>query len=169
VGTNLDVPGLSAAARDQGAQILILDEEWAVMPVLKTLVESEQHPAVVVIAHRPKRQSILRLINGGVAACLSTDTSPADICSALRLAAAGEQVLMSEAGARGKRPIRDVGIASLTRRERDVLKLIEAQQSRAAIALALHISEETVNSHTKQIFRKLGVSRRTELFRFSPD
>ena len=48
--------------------------------------------------------------------------------------------------------------ATLTQRELEILQHIAAGKSDRAIAESLHISEHTVRSHIKNLFRKLGVS-----------
>lgn len=55
----------------------------------------------------------------------------------------------------------------LTAREREVLVLMLARRSGSEIARKLSVGTETVKTHTRRIFRKLGVSSRTELF--NPD
>jgi ATP/maltotriose-dependent transcriptional regulator MalT len=50
----------------------------------------------------------------------------------------------------------------LTAREREVLAIISQGFSNKRTARALEISPETVKSHVKHIFLKLGVSTRTE-------
>jgi DNA-binding CsgD family transcriptional regulator len=52
--------------------------------------------------------------------------------------------------------------ASLTAREREVLALLAAGETNAAIAGRLVISETTVKSHVKNILRKLGAGNRAE-------
>ena len=52
--------------------------------------------------------------------------------------------------------------ASLTKRELEVLKEIVAGHTDHNIADFLHISEHTVRSHIKSIYRKLGVSSRSQ-------
>jgi DNA-binding NarL/FixJ family response regulator len=51
----------------------------------------------------------------------------------------------------------------LSERELDVLILLLGARSVPAIAGALFISENTVKSHTKSIYRKLGIHNRQEL------
>lgn len=51
-------------------------------------------------------------------------------------------------------------LSGLTRREREILGLLEQSMSNKRIALALNISELTVKWNLRQIFAKLGVSRR---------
>ena len=53
-------------------------------------------------------------------------------------------------------------LANLTAREREVLQLLAAGASNAAIGEALVISQATVKSHVRNILRKLGATNRTE-------
>ncbi len=53
-------------------------------------------------------------------------------------------------------------ISPLTKREMEVLKLLAQSKNNKEIAKELYISEETVKSHIKSIFRKLGFKSRTE-------
>jgi DNA-binding NarL/FixJ family response regulator len=55
------------------------------------------------------------------------------------------------------------GPAPLTARETDVLELLQAGRSNAEIAADLHVGVETVRTHARHIYRKLGVSTRREL------
>ena len=55
------------------------------------------------------------------------------------------------------------GGQTLTAKEREVLELIIAGQSRKEIAAGLHVSENTVKTHVKHIYEKLGVSGRDEI------
>lgn len=54
----------------------------------------------------------------------------------------------------------------LTKREIEVLKLLAESKSNREIAAELFISEETVKSHVKKIFRKLNLKSRTEAASF---
>lgn len=54
--------------------------------------------------------------------------------------------------------------AQLTRREQEVMRLILGNRKRKDIAEELCITESTVKKYTSQIYRKLSVSSRIELF-----
>ena len=53
--------------------------------------------------------------------------------------------------------------AELTNRERDVVDLLLEGKSNKAIALALHVTESTVEFHLKNIYNKFEVGSRAEL------
>jgi DNA-binding CsgD family transcriptional regulator len=55
-------------------------------------------------------------------------------------------------------------VADLTARELDVLRAILEDKKRKEIATELYVTEHTVKKHTANIFSKLGVSSRAELF-----
>lgn len=51
----------------------------------------------------------------------------------------------------------------LTEREREVLVLLALGKSRRAVAAELFVSEDTVKTHTRNLYRKLGVHSRDDL------
>jgi DNA-binding NarL/FixJ family response regulator len=60
------------------------------------------------------------------------------------------------------RPVADPGLPRLTRRELEVLRLVAAGTPNNRIAAQLWITEQTVKFHLSKVYRKLGVSNRTE-------
>jgi DNA-binding CsgD family transcriptional regulator len=59
-------------------------------------------------------------------------------------------------------PVGDVAVWDLAPRELEVLQLLTAGQRNRSIAGALHISENTVKFHIRNLFRKLDVRSRAE-------
>ena len=57
------------------------------------------------------------------------------------------------------------GIAPLTEREEQVARLVVDRKTNPEIAAALFLSQKTVETHLRNIFRKLGVASRVELAR----
>jgi DNA-binding NarL/FixJ family response regulator len=51
---------------------------------------------------------------------------------------------------------------NLTQREHDILALLSEGRSNRSIAQNLYLSEKTVKAHLAAIFRKLGVTNRTQ-------
>lgn len=96
-------------------------------------------------------------------------SSPAWTTSAHEL----DRILREEAAPDPRRPSASSAAVSapanqLTSRERQVISQMATGATNGQIARALIISDETVKSHIKQIFKKLGVSSRAEaIARFS--
>ena len=78
----------------------------------------------------------------------------------------GGLVLAMILKAKGERPNLAVlaGAGRLTRAEIGVIELLVSGTETAAIAEALQISLETLRTHVKHVYRKLGVTTRGELF-----
>ena len=57
--------------------------------------------------------------------------------------------------------------ADLTRREREILRLVAEGHSNAQLAKMLWVTEQTVKFHLSNIYRKLDVSNRTEASRWA--
>jgi DNA-binding NarL/FixJ family response regulator len=60
------------------------------------------------------------------------------------------------------RDVDETRIKSLTKREMEVLITVANGMSNKEIAANLHISERTVKNHISNIFKKIGVSDRTQ-------
>jgi DNA-binding CsgD family transcriptional regulator len=65
---------------------------------------------------------------------------------------------------RGARAVGE-GLASLSAREREVAELVRDRRTNREIAAALFVSDKTVESHLRSIFRKLEVSSRVDVAR----
>ena len=100
-----------------------------------------------------------QLLAFGASACLGKDTQARDVRNAIHLAARGLQVMPRGTHRRHVR----AGHALLTRREADVLHLLRQGHSNPRIALELDIGVETVRTHARGVYRKLGVTSRRAL------
>ena len=80
-----------------------------------------------------------------------------------RALAALRELSMGSAGFDVAPPPMSPALASLSRREQEVVRLLAAHHRPRAIGQALDISYYTVKNHLKRIFRKLGVSSQAEL------
>jgi len=118
---------------------------------------------IVVLATRPSAAECTQLLSFGATGCLSKETEARDIISAIHLASRGMHVLpRSAAGGVGRL---GSGSRALTAREGEVLELLQDGQTNSAIAKKLSIGIETVRTHARSIYRKLGVPSRRELAR----
>ena len=73
-----------------------------------------------------------------------------------------DQVLMPAPTNTGRNPVTPKLIEPLTEREQDVLRLMAAGLSNPEIAQELYLSLNTIKTHTRGIYGKLGVSNRTQ-------
>jgi DNA-binding NarL/FixJ family response regulator len=119
------------------------------------------HPdtRLVVLANRPTPSECRQMLAFGATACLAKSTEARDVLHAIHLASRGLHVLPPATidGADASAP--DL----LTPREAEVLELLQSGRSNAEIAYTLQVSIETVRSHARRIYRKLGVRTRREL------
>jgi DNA-binding NarL/FixJ family response regulator len=133
---------------------------------LRTPVEVHRlhaaHPEtrLLVLANRPTPSECNQMLAFGATACLSKETQARDILNAVHLASRGLHVLPRTVSEFAPEPM---GPELLTPREADVLEHLQAGRSNAEIALALSVSVETVRTHRRNIYRKLGVRTRREL------
>jgi DNA-binding NarL/FixJ family response regulator len=133
---------------------------------LRTPVEVNRlhtaHPEtrLLVLANRPTPAECNQMLAFGATACLSKETEARDILNAIHLASRGLHVLPRTTADFAPEPL---GPELLTPREADVLEHLQAGRSNAEIALALSVSVETVRTHRRNIYRKLGVRTRREL------
>ena len=125
------------------------------------------HPEtrLLVLANRPSPSECNQMLAFGATACLSKETQARDILNAIHLASRGLHVLPKTAREFGM--TRMPGPELLTPREADVLELLQQGRSNAEIAVALHVGIETVRTHARSIYRKLGVRTRRDLANLS--
>jgi DNA-binding CsgD family transcriptional regulator len=104
----------------------------------------------------------------GATACLSKETEGRDVINAIHLASRGMHVLPRSAAASGGPDSAAVaGAELLTPREAELLQLLQDGRTNAQIAHELSIGIETVRTHARNIYRKLGVGSRRELARLT--
>jgi DNA-binding NarL/FixJ family response regulator len=120
------------------------------------------HPAtrLVLFVGELSSAECAQLLAFGASACLARDTQARDVLNAVHLASRGFKLVPRFAGSHG-------GVALdgqlLTRREGEVLPLLARGRTNPQIALELEVGVETVRTHARNIYRKLGVSSRNEL------
>lgn len=127
----------------------------------------ERHPGtrIVVLANRPTAAECNQMLSFGATACISKETQGRDIINAIHLASRGMHVLPRTASGGGTngRQFATPGPDLLTAREADVLELLQQGRTNAEIAHTLSIGIETVRTHARNIYRKLGIASRREL------
>jgi len=125
---------------------------------------------VVVLANRPTAAEANQILSFGATACISKETEGRDIINAIHLASRGMRVLPRSTFAPTE-PVEHFDFLPepdiLTAREAEVLQLLQEGMTNAEIAHRLSIGVETVRTHARNIYRKLGISTRRDLARFA--
>ena len=165
-----DVPlsGLESVVAKNSPQVVLLNFSALSGPAdLLALHQRLPEVRILVLANRPSATECTQMLAFGATGCLSKETEARDVVSAIHLASRGMHVLPRSAAAGGG--IDQLGMegSELTAREADVLELLQDGRTNAEIATELAIGVETVRTHARNIYRKLGVPSRRELARMA--
>jgi DNA-binding NarL/FixJ family response regulator len=155
---------LAAAIETHRAQVALLNYGSLRTPLeVRELVATHPDTHLIVLANRPSPAECNQMLAFGATACLSKETQARDVLSAIHLASRGLQVLRRTEAEVDALP--SSGPELLTPREAAVLELLQGGRSNGEIAAQLHIGVETVRTHARSIYRKLGIRSRRELAR----
>ena len=160
LATGVDSDELTQSLADHSPRVAILNYgSLASSTQLRDLSRDFPETRLVVLANRPTPGECRQMLAFGATACLAKNTEARDVLHAIHLASRGLTVLPPATmdGAN------QIGPDLLTPREADVLELLQGGGSNAEIAQALHVSIETVRTHVRRIYRKLGVRTRRDL------
>jgi DNA-binding NarL/FixJ family response regulator len=129
---------------------------------------------VVMLSTYDNAPYVKRALADGAAGYLLKDATPEDLAQAINVAISGSGNVLSPrviqnlfeehegAGRDGGSGNGRRGEYSLTQREHDILGHLAEGRSNREIAQSLYLSEKTVKAHLAAIFRKLGVTNRTQ-------
>lgn len=179
--TDVEVVGAAANAAEAIALVARTSPDVALVDInlggesglqlSRELIGSYPRTRVVCLTVHDEQQYLFEALRSGVSGFLLKRVVPEGLVAALRGVLAGETVvdpllsgrvvkIAAESEARGTFwPGLQYG---LTKREAELLELLTEGLPNKEVARHLCISEETVKSHLKSIYRKLSVSDRTE-------
>jgi DNA-binding NarL/FixJ family response regulator len=119
---------------------------------------ASQRAKIIVLADHAGDAEITKALKKGALGYICKDTSADELIKAVRTVGAGRKYIPSEIAAVLSE---NIGQEELTNSEQRILQMIVGGMSNKEIAYALDISENTVKTHIKNIFDKIGVSDRT--------
>lgn len=163
IAADVEPARLSVVIRGHRPDVAVLAlESLADLGEVRSL--AARHPAtrLVLIAEDPSPAISAQLLAFGASACLGRDTQARDVISAIHLASRGLQVIPSQPSRTGAHAAPAAG-QLLTRREAELLPLLQRGLANAQIALELGVGVETVRTHARHVYKKLGVASRREL------
>ena len=155
--------------------VLLLDANMpgpSVIQTVEALQKNYPDVRVLVLSASKKRSQVLGLLKAGVSGYVLKEDNPDELIKAIRAVAAGEEwfspsianVLVDSLRHKEK-----VAHVDLTKREKDVLRLMVTGVGNEEIANQLFIATSTVKNHVRNIFRKLDVNTRVEAVVYALD
>jgi two-component system nitrate/nitrite response regulator NarL len=124
---------------------------------------------IIMLTVSDEQSHVLEALRNGADGYLLKDMDAEQLIEQIRIAATGRMALspeltqvLAEAIRVRPKPTGQVPFSSLTKREKEVLRLIAKGQSNKMIARKLGITEGTVKVHVKNLLHKLGLRSRVE-------
>ena len=156
----------SIASRHAELDLIILD---LLMPGmdgfagLRQMLKQKPNVPVVILSGSTHQRDIVGALELGAKGFVPKTISGKAMLNALRMVLAGETyvpsaVLRAPAAVNGD----DEPVQELTRRQQQVLDLLVRGHTNKRIAQELDLKEITVKIHLQSVFRKFGVSNRTQ-------
>ncbi|MDQ3041969.1 MAG: response regulator transcription factor [Acidobacteriota bacterium] len=113
---------------------------------------------ILILAEHAGDAEISRSLKKGASGYVCKDVSENELIKAIRAVNAGGKYIPADiAGILSE----NFGQEELTPAERKILQMIVGGNSNKEIAYELNVSENTIKTHVKNVFEKLGVSDRT--------
>jgi two-component system, NarL family, response regulator LiaR len=131
---------------------------------VERIVRDRRAGHVVVYTWETRRHLVERAMAAGASACVSKALTSQQLVDVLLRVAGGERIVEIHGPPRAAARTVELPGASwgLTERESEVLALASLGQRNREIADALFVSADTVKTHLRSAYRKLGVRNRTE-------
>ena len=163
-------------AERERPDVLLMDIRMPVLDGIEATRQIASRPElagvhVVILTTFEIDEYIFDGLRAGAAGFLVKDTDAAELIRAVRVVAGGDALLspavtrrlIAEYTANARRPREIPGIADLTPREREVVRLIATGLSNEEIANELYVSQSTVKTHTSRAMTKLSARDRAQL------
>ena len=140
------------------------------LELLRTVKAEWPDIPVIMLSTYENAPYVKRALADGASGYLLKDATPEDLSQAINVAMSGSGNVLSPRVIQNLFDDAESGSLngsrrsefSLTQRENDILGLLAEGRSNREIAQALYLSEKTVKAHLAAIFRKLGVTNRTQ-------
>ncbi len=176
VGTAADGRAALALVAAQRPDVALLDVRMPGMSGVAAAREIRAHypqTRVIVLTTFDNDEYVFEALQAGAAGYLLKNADPDYLAAAIRAVHAGDAVLdpavtqkvIRRAARSGD--VEPAPIERLTRRERDVLRLMAAGAANSEIAAQLCLAEGTVKNHVSHILDKLGARDRAAAVRLA--
>jgi DNA-binding NarL/FixJ family response regulator len=130
--------------------------------VLKRLDALARAPAVILYTGYPERGLLLESLDAGARGYVLKESPLADLMRAVRIVAAGGTYIDPVLASVLVSPPAADRLGALTKREREVLRLLADGMRNQEVAAVLLIAASTVRTHVKNAMEKLEADTRTQ-------
>jgi len=155
-----------AAVNRQQPDLLILEvvmRERSALDALAQCMRLQPGLGVVVLSSHAEPSVVREAIRAGALGYVLKDAEPGELLLALRLALRGASYLAPGLAARLADNPHATSAPALSRREREVVRLLALGYTFPEIAAQMHFSERTVKNDRARAATTLGISSRVEL------
>ena len=181
VGFSLNGKEVVSWFQEKEADVLILDinmPELDGIEVLKRLNDFKKKPEIIVLSSYDDVKLVKEVLQMGAKGFVPKKSAGEHIVNAVNKVSGGNQYFTDDVKEKMMQTLLNgqvknegsqdgVLISSLTKREVQVLKLVAQQYSTREIAEELHISESTVETHRKNLMKKVKVKNSVGLAIFA--
>jgi DNA-binding NarL/FixJ family response regulator len=178
---DIDVIGTAANGREALAQVIRMKPKVAILDIsmpemdgieaTRQILEKLPDMNIVVLSMHASTQFVFHALEAGARGYLLKESAAKEIIEAVRTVQLGRRYLgmrvaeiVAEglSGRSGESPVE-----SLSKREREIVKLVADGYSSARIGEMLHISPKTVDTYRSRLMQKLNVSDLAGLIKFA--
>ncbi|MCY1531043.1 Response regulator protein VraR [compost metagenome] len=171
VGSSNQPAEVMAMLDKVGVDVLLTDINMPGMSGVElTRTVKKRFPKIKILALSMfgERQVVKEMIDAGISGYILKNTGKQELLDALGKLAAGHNFFGEEVTRELMKSLRnEEESAPLTNREIEIIRLIEKEYSNKKIAGLLFISERTVETHRKNIFRKTGTQSIVGLLKYA--
>lgn len=135
----------------------------------KEIKKISKNTSVIMFSNGSERSIIMQAIQNGASGYLLKNTSLKEFIDCIKGALCGNIVFCNETKHIISKPSQNelLSIPRLTKREKQILKLVAEGKTSIAIAGELHLSSLTVDTHRKNLLQKFQAKNSTELIRLA--
>jgi DNA-binding NarL/FixJ family response regulator len=165
VGTATDGPQALQLIEQRRPDVALLDirmHTFGGIEILNELATWESAPAVILYTGYPERSLLLEALDAGARGFLLKESVPSDLMRAVRVVGDGGTYIDPELAAVLASPEAATRLAGLTKREREILRLLADGMRNQQVGEALFISPTTVATHVQNAMTKLDADTRTQ-------
>jgi DNA-binding NarL/FixJ family response regulator len=154
---------------DAAPDVVVIDEEDgdAVLQRAGEVRAAVPDATIALLASRLDAERLADAAAAGVDAAIAKSAPPATVGMLIREVAAGTVFHFTRMAPAARDRSADDAAACLTARELEILGLAASGMSNSRIARSLFVTEQTVKFHLSNVYRKLGLSNRTQAAHFA--